>query len=73
MNTQIETTCRDCGHELTDHDICWQQWNTRRTRLLSFCEPCFFQKRTPWRERIWSGLFDAPYGEWPIANPSTDP
>jgi len=74
MKTRTPTKCcARCGRALTDRDICWTVPNTRNARVLTYCDPCFFAKRTHWREKVWSGLFEAPYGEWPPGNPSTDP
>ena len=58
MKTRTEAKCSRCRRTLNQGEIYWQQWNARRTRLLTYCEhPCLFAKRTPRRERIWSGLF----------------
>jgi hypothetical protein len=47
--------------------------NARNTRILTFCEPCYFAIKTPFKKKVWPSLFKTPYGEFPIANPSTDP
>jgi hypothetical protein len=43
MKTRAEAKFPRCRRATTDREIYWQRWNARRTRILTYCEPCFFR------------------------------